>query len=211
MKKRFPEEWPRGTLKESVRARVKSLRADLADDEVAEASEAIAGRVLGLPECTRAAAAGCYLSIGKEVKTERIMAACRATGKAVAVPAWDRERCGYRWAWMEDGASMRRGFMGIEEPAEVRWADAGALDIVLVPGLAFDRRGGRIGHGAGHFDRILAGGCSFKVGLSLALQVWDWVPTSEQDVAMNAVVTEAETIRCAVAHEARCAEDKKEG
>ncbi len=175
------------------------------------ASEAIARRVLDLTEFTRAPAVGCYLSIGKEVKTDLIMVACRATGKAVAVPAWDHERCGYRWACMNEGVPMRRGFMGIEEPAEVRWADAGTLGIVLVPGLAFDRRGGRIGHGAGHFDRILAGECSFKVGLALALQVWDWVPTSEQDVAMNTVVTETETIRCAVAHEARCAEDKKEG
>lgn len=167
-----------------------------------EASGAIAARVRGLPEFAQAAAVGCYLSVGKEVRTDRIIDDCRAAGKAVAVPTWDREQRGYRWAWMEAGIPMRRGLMGIAEPLEVRWAEAGALAVVLVPGLAFDRDGGRIGYGAGYFDRILSGECHCKVGLALAVQLWDWVPTSAQDVAMDVVMTETETIRCAVARKA---------
>ena len=72
------------------------------------------------------------------------------------------------------------------------------MDLVVAPGLAFDRNGGRLGHGGGHYDRLLAGMAmhhAFKVGLALECQLVGHVPMNRRDIRMNAVVTDRAVYR----------------
>jgi 5-formyltetrahydrofolate cyclo-ligase len=86
----------------------------------------------------------------------------------------------------------------ILEPDERTWIPVDDVDLVLVPGLAFDAAGGRVGHGQGHFDRTLRqarAGRPVKAALAFEFQVFDQVPTTESDVRMDVIVTERRVIR----------------
>ena len=76
-----------------------------------------------------------------------------------------------------------------------REAIDGTLDAVLVLGLGFDRRGYRLGYGSGYFDRFLAGRPFPAIGLAFAAQLEDELPAEAHDIAMTAIVTEAEIVR----------------
>ncbi len=74
--------------------------------------------------------------------------------------------------------------------------DPSSIDVVAVPGVAFDRRGGRIGYGGGYYDRFLRGVSAFTVGLGFGHQVLDEdLPGGSFDLPVDAIVTEDETIR----------------
>ena len=74
--------------------------------------------------------------------------------------------------------------------------DSSALDLVLVPGLAFDRRGWRVGFGAGLYDRFLFGVRAPRVALAFSLQLVDSLPVEPHDEPVDWIVTEGETIAC---------------
>ena len=87
---------------------------------------------------------------------------------------------------------------GAMEPADGRVLDPSEVDLVIVPGVAFDRSGNRLGFGAGYYDRFLprtAEGTP-AVAIAFALQVVPEVPTGAMDRRVDAIVTEAEVIRC---------------
>ena len=67
------------------------------------------------------------------------------------------------------------------------------LDVLVVPALAFDRTGGRLGHGGGHYDRMLGSWAGLKVGISFDFQVFDVVPMGSQDIPVDMVITEKAT------------------
>lgn len=92
------------------------------------------------------------------------------------------------------------GERGLLEPDPDRAEPIGEeIDLVLVPGLAFDRNGGRIGYGAGFYDRFLAGTPAVKVALAYSLQLIDAVPVEPHDVPVDRILTEEESIVCRVA------------
>ena len=119
------------------------------------------------------------------------------------VEAW-RERGG-RFAWPRvDGDELHfhlsegmdrlsPGFRGIQEPlADTPASSIDTLDLLIVPGLAFDRSGGRLGQGGGHYDRVLEGVAArpFTVGIAYASQLVDAVPMGERDQRVDCVITE---------------------
>jgi len=92
----------------------------------------------------------------------------------------------------EAGGSLRPGQLGIPEPGpDAPVVDPAEVDVFLVPGLAFDRHGGRLGHGKGHYDRLLPRVRGRRVGVCWADQVVDRVPVDPWDVPMDGLVTEA--------------------
>lgn len=109
----------------------------------------------------RARAVFGYRAVRGEVSVDRILAAARANGKAIALPRVEGDRLSFR-SVDDPAAPLPRGSFGIPEPApDAPTLYPGELSellplIVLVPGLAFDRSGGRLGQGAGYYDRFLA-------------------------------------------------------
>jgi 5-formyltetrahydrofolate cyclo-ligase len=185
--------------KARLRGEVAQRRKALSDDWMAAASAAAQQRILNLPEFGAAGVVACYLAIRGEVCTDRIVQACRKTGKKVALPA-RRTDGRYSLALWREGEPLADGPLGTREPAARLWMPGTAVEFWVVPGVAFDADGGRVGHGRGHYDRLLAGARGgarpgFAAGLAFDLQVFDRVPAENWDARMDVVVTEMRTLR----------------
>jgi len=135
-----------------------------------------------------------YLPIRGEVETADIAAAARAAGKRLVLPRVRKEpRRLWLHLWVGEPEA---GAYGIPEPLPSWPAISPAeIDLVAVPGVAFDRQGGRLGYGAGYYDRTLAEIRSANpaarfVGLAYGLQVVDRLPTGPHDVPLHGVATE---------------------
>jgi len=106
------------------------------------------------------------------------------------VPAFRPGTKDYALAWLGAGVKLRPGRMGILEPAPAQWAEPAAVGAVLVPGVAFDRSGGRLGRGGGYYDRLLRGLRAVKVGVAFEAQLVGVVPAGPTDQRVDWVVTE---------------------
>jgi 5-formyltetrahydrofolate cyclo-ligase len=179
--------------KEEIRGFVRRRRRGLDPAWVAAQSRKAAERVAAIREFEGAQTVCLYLSVGGEVSTRDLLDVCREKGKAVLVPA---ARDGaYALCRLEDGTPMRTGACRVPEPCSPVWADPACADVVVVPGVAFDRAGGRVGHGGGHYDRMLAGLTGARrVGLGFDFQLLEKVPMEVHDQRMDVVVTPSRTV-----------------
>ncbi len=176
--------------KHALRTQVRRVRKELAPEEVRSASARIQRRVADLAAFKTARVVGCYVALPHEVQTAKLMEKAWASGKKVCVPARETQGGDYRMAWLERGEATARGSYRIPQPAEFRPAPVRDIDLVIVPAVAFDRRGRRLGHGGGHYDRLLAGCRGLKVGLAFEVQIVDSIPTEHLDIPVDLVVTE---------------------
>lgn len=181
-------------LRRECEARLASL-----DREVAgAAAQRVAERVLALPELARARRLLACLSFGSELDTEALIARLLAGGWEVYLPRVNRGD-GRLHAHRYPCALETLSF-GLRQPVEsapeLAEETLGAtLDLALVLGVAFDRRGYRLGHGRGHFDRFFARHRVPGVGLAFDFQLRDRLPAEAHDVPMLAVVTETAVVR----------------
>lgn len=131
-----------------------------------------------------------YYSIRKEVQTEAIINYLLKTGKTVALPVCTRER-DLRAAIINDLSQLQSAAFGLMEPGpEATTLDPKQLDLIVVPGVAFDEKGYRLGHGAGYYDRFLSKTTnSFKLGLAYDFQIVVKVPVENHDIGMNGILT----------------------
>lgn len=183
--------------KAEIRAAMLARRAALEPGEREARSAAIAERLYRTPAWAAARTVHAYVGIDAEVATGPILDAARAAGKRVACPRVVRRPPGLASHAIAGPGDLVEGPRGLLEPlAECALVEPGEIDLVLVPGLAFDRSGGRIGYGAGYYDRFLATTPAERVGLAFSLQVVDRVPREEHDVDVDRIVTEDETIDC---------------
>jgi 5-formyltetrahydrofolate cyclo-ligase len=152
------------------------------------------GRFLDLPEVRRARTIMLFSSFGSEVPTGSLIERLHARGVVVALPRI--EGAALVPVPYAPGDPTTTTSFGAQEPtADVR-LDPSSIDVVGVPGVAFDRRGRRIGYGGGYYDRFLRGLPAFTVGLVFGLQVVDRdLPAGRFDLPVDAIVTEDETIR----------------
>lgn len=178
-------------MKAGLRRKMRARRAGLDPAASATASAAAQARLCAMPAFARARRVACYLAAPGEVATDRILQACFENGKTVAVPARRAAPADYALCLLKRDSALRAGALGIAEPAAPEWVEAADMDFIVVPGVAFDAAGHRLGQGLGCYDRMLAGaGRAFKAGLAFEWQVVPEVPADAHDVAMDAVVTE---------------------
>lgn len=179
--------------KAEIRAQMRKLRAAVNADTRRAASQAITATLLARPEFALANEVACFLSLPQEIDTAALLAACHAQGKRVCVPAWDAANKAYVLVRLQPATPLVEGPHGVPEPAAPKAVDPLTVDLVIVPGMAFDHRGGRLGYGKGYYDRILAT-CRptcCKIGVGYAWQVVEGaLPLSGHDVCLDLVVTE---------------------
>lgn len=184
-------------LRETIIAR----RLAMGADEVATLSNQIAARLLALPEYREAKQIMSYVAFRHEVETRDIITRSLAMGKKVAVPLTvSREKKLIPSQVYDFPGDLAPGCWGILEPRPetLRPVDPSEIDLVLVPGLAFDRQGHRLGYGGGFYDRFLAQlpAPSTSVALAYSFQVLPEVEHGENDWPVDIIITEAEIIRC---------------
>ena len=93
-----------------------------------------------------------------------------------------------------EATSLRAGAFHIEEPAGDDLPDASTMELVVVPAVAYDKNGNRVGRGKGYYDRLLSRTNAFKVGVAYDFQLFDEVEISEFDIPVDMVITESYTI-----------------
>lgn len=185
--------------KDDIRKLIRQKRRELDPVWIEQKSLVAERTVMELPEFKNAGVVGCYLAMEYEVRTDRILERCWKEGKTVCVPAYSRKDGKYRLSKLGHETPIIEGSWKVWEPAHLAWVAPGKLDVIIVPGMAFDRFCGRLGHGGGHYDKILGAqppkSRHCMVGLAFDFQVLDSVPMSKSDVRMDIVVTEKKLIR----------------
>lgn len=173
----------------------------MSEQEVKEKSQAIQETVKEILRQADARTLMAYVSVRKEVETREFIRCLLAQGVRVAVPLCIPERVDLIPCQLEDfERDLTVGTFGIPEPGEGRrrFVPVEDLQVVLVPGVAFDLSGFRLGHGSGYYDRFL-GRLSpkvRKVGLAYDWQIVQELPRETHDVPVDLVVTETRTIVC---------------
>ncbi|MBI3324843.1 MAG: 5-formyltetrahydrofolate cyclo-ligase [Candidatus Omnitrophica bacterium] len=196
---RRPSGWAGTRQPEGVSVDKRQLRIRLlgrlkaqTEEERRRKSEAIHRRLFRLKVFQTARTVLCYVSLSYEVETRRLIEQMQAMGKRVVVPRVEGRQLGLS-RLADPSEDLARGAFGVLEPKPdaVRPVSVEALDLVLVPGLAFDRRGHRLGHGHGYFDRLLARlpDTSATVGLCFAFQLLDRLPVDPHDRSVQTVLS----------------------
>jgi 5-formyltetrahydrofolate cyclo-ligase len=182
--------------KRALRRAVLAERDSLPADERSVGSAAIAERFLELPEAADARTVLGFWSFGSEVDTAPLIAGLRSRGTTVALPRIEGSEVVP--VVVASGAAMTETSFGAMEPADGRVLEVAELDLVVVPGVAFDRTCGRVGYGGGYYDRLLGmrreGAAAIAIAFSI--QIVELVPTGAIDRRIDGVVTELEVIRC---------------
>jgi 5-formyltetrahydrofolate cyclo-ligase len=188
--------------KAAVRARMLARRRRQAPERVARLSGCITRRLVALPEYRLARTVLCYFAGHGEVVLDGLIGEAQRAGKRVAVPAWRARERGYAWREVPVGASCGIGRFGIREPQRGRWIDGADAGVAFVPGVAFDRRGNRVGHGAGFYDQLLRPlPAVCRVGVCFAFQVCPSLPHTVRDEPMDVVACESGLLRVRRQHQ----------
>lgn len=185
--------------KSEVRKSVLRARSRLSPQEVAQKSKLITRRVLTLEEFRCARTIMAYVDFRNEVRTEELIRAAMDMGKRVAVPLTDLQHKRLIPSLLHDfPGDLAPGTWGIMEPRadSLRPLLPEELDLVVVPGVAFDLKGNRLGYGGGFYDRFLPQTRPGAVWLALAfeLQICPEISPGPHDCPVHLIVTEERVI-----------------
>ncbi|MFI8197523.1 5-formyltetrahydrofolate cyclo-ligase [Streptomyces sp. NPDC085942] len=194
---------PEASAKGLLRRELLAARALLTKEDVARAAVLLAGSALLLPELAEARTVAAYVSVGREPGTRDLLEALRERGARVLLPVLLPDN-DLDWAAYEGAERLLPAGRGLLEPAGPRLGPAAVLeaDAVLLPGLAVDGNGMRLGRGGGSYDRVLArltaaGAHPPLVVLLYENEVVAQLPSEAHDHPVDAVVTPAGTRRFA--------------
>jgi 5-formyltetrahydrofolate cyclo-ligase len=182
--------------KRAVRHRVLATRDAMTASEREHAAARITDHVLSLREVERAYTAMVFWSFGSELDTAPLLEALHTRGVRVALPRivdGDMESHAYA-----PGDAVSETSFGAREPSAGEKLDPLALDVVLTPGVAFDRSGRRVGYGGGFYDRFFSRTRpdTFRIGIGFDLQLIEGdLPSGHFDLGLDAIVTESGAVR----------------
>lgn len=185
-------------LKKIIRFSVKRKRDVFSKKEISRNSKSIQTRLFSLQEYKKSKNIMFYISFGSEVITHDMIKNTIKDGKRVYVPITDIKKKKLVISELENfDKELEISTYNILEPKKkyLRIADKKILDMVIVPGVAFDLKGHRIGYGGGYYDRFLNDFKKIKIGLSFESQIVKNVPAEETDIMVDMVITEKRTVK----------------
>lgn len=173
--------------KQELRRAIRERKRAMTEEEIVERSNALAEKFYNSPAYQAASTIYGYLPYNQEVRTVPMLQRALDEGKRVAVPKVYGEEM--RFIYLEDLTQVSKGYAGIPEPI----ADAPVADdqraLVLMPGLAFDPQGHRIGYGGGFYDRFLAQEPHHPtLALCYEFQMQAHLDTEEFDIPVDTVL-----------------------
>jgi 5-formyltetrahydrofolate cyclo-ligase len=181
-----PIESDKTLLRQQVRARLRALSAE----QLRADSQQVCERLFTLPVWKRARIVLLFAPLPDEPDILPVISTALKEGKEVSLPKLDSAGFGYDASPIKSLEDLSPGKFGILEPRDTTTAMAlNRLDLVLVPGVAFDPRGGRLGRGKGYYDRLLAAVNGTKCGVAFDEQIVDAVPVGPMDVRLNCILT----------------------
>lgn len=187
-------------MKKDIRKRVLQIRDSISSAKRIEKSSSIMSTLFMLPEFEQARVVFFYASFRSEVETIPSINSALKQGKRVILPVVlkkDRRLALYEISTLEELVS---GYMGIPEPFHNEKEETALkdIDLIIIPGAAYDRRGSRIGYGGGYYDRFLV---RMDRDVPIAApaykeQIVDEIPTEPHDKKVSIIITDDEVIHC---------------
>jgi 5-formyltetrahydrofolate cyclo-ligase len=163
------------------------MRNKLNSQEVAKRSKTIQEFVIDTKEFQQAKVVGAYFAFGSEVTTELIIGRAKMLGKKIALPRVEEDKITFYELSLTK--SLIPGGFGIMEPPP--YGHVSEIDILVVPGIAFDKNGNRLGYGKGFYDRLLSGKqTTFSIGLAYSFQLVETLPYNLYDKRLDAIASE---------------------
>jgi 5-formyltetrahydrofolate cyclo-ligase len=184
---------PYNSLKASLRKQVAKERDGLTPEERRTRSREIGRRLFQQPEFIAASTILFFASFRSEVDTLPLIRQALSAGKRVVLPKVRGKELAL-FEIKELDADVSAGAWGISEPRENNPVALASVDLIIVPGLAFDERGNRLGYGAGFYDKLLASCTTTTAALAYEVQIVPNVPAAEHDVPIQKIVTEKRII-----------------
>ncbi len=184
-------------LKSEMRLRARAARRAVMPEQREAASHAVTEALLALPEMAEAHAVLVYGSMPEEIDTAELIRALWRRGTKVALPRV-RGRRDLQLHWHEPDRKLCTGAYGLQEPCpEAPEALPSEIDLVVVPGVAYDLECRRLGLGAGYYDALLAGmsGSATTVGVAFDEQLARVVPCGDHDEPVDVLVTPTHVVR----------------
>ncbi len=178
--------------KKEIRQFVREVKKTYTAEELDIKSEIIIQQVIALPIWQSAHSVLLYNALPDEVRTLKLIEAALRVGKQIFLPVVEGERLQLR-RYNAATHVKKEPVFGIYEPVGENYpvCQYANIDLAVVPGMAFDSRGNRLGRGKGYYDKLIPQLDVYTVGICFDFQYMDEIPSSSHDIPMDVVVTES--------------------
>jgi len=186
-------------MKDTLRKELLIKRKSLSKNEALEKSSQIKKRLFELNEFKQSSVVLFYVSYDNEVYTHDMIKECISVGKKIIVPVSDIEKRSLILSELRDWNDLEPGSYGILEPKKdkINEIPLESIDIIIVPGVGFDKIGCRIGHGKGYYDNLLKElKKTLNIGLAFEIQIVEKIPIESHDKPVDMIITEKRIIKC---------------
>ena len=174
--------------KQRLRTQIRSLKRERTPQDLAVQSQYTAFRLLSHPRVLGSKVIMAYHSLSDEVDTRILLDRLLSMGKTVLLPQVTGASTMVLRHY-EGPESLKEGAFGIMEPVGELFSDYSSINLAIVPGMAFDLNGHRLGRGKGYYDRLLPQLTNaYKIGICFDFQMRESVPYDERDVVMDEVI-----------------------
>jgi len=182
-------------MKDKIKKPILDKRNSHDTEELIGFSKKIKSNLYSLEEFKKAKNILCYASFKKEVDTHELIKELLGK-KTVVVPYILEDK--FHISSIKSFDDLEPKTFGILEPKEKNDFDPEKIDLILVPGIVFDKNGHRIGYSFGYYDKFLSKlkNNPTKIGLAFDFQIVDWIPYEKHDVPMDILITEKKIIKC---------------
>lgn len=181
-------------MKKELRREIINKRNLLRKDEVENLSKKVFENIFKLVDMNKIKCMMLYHPIQNEVSTEELMEYCFENKIKVILPKVLKDVKEIIPCKIESKNSLKLGEYNIMEPFEYEIVHKNEIDVIIVPGVAFSRKGYRLGYGAGYYDKFLKDYIGLKVGVCYSLQIVENVFEEEHDVKLDYIVSDSEII-----------------
>ncbi|MDR1755402.1 MAG: 5-formyltetrahydrofolate cyclo-ligase [Culturomica sp.] len=172
--------------KQAARKKIRELKKAATPEEKQQESEAVWSELEQTEAFAKARVILTYWSMEDEVRTHDFISRW-AGKKCFLLPCVKGDTLELRRFDGREKLSPGESF-AIPEPAGRLWEEPSAIDLIIVPGVAFDKKGNRLGRGKGYYDRILKTSTAYKIGVCFSFQLWGSVPVEAHDIPMDYVI-----------------------
>ena len=188
-------------MKKKIRNELKLSRENLKPNEIDKKSLIIKEKLFATNEFKKSQKILFYVSYDNEVKTHEMIKESMDIGKTVCVPFVKKDEYKILPIKLENWNDLEIGSYNILEPKQDKLIEfpLEEIEMIIVPGIGFDTRGNRIGHGMGYYDRLLrrAKNC-FKIGLGFHCQIVEYIHADSHDIKLDMVITEKKLYKCEI-------------
>ncbi|MEE9368785.1 MAG: 5-formyltetrahydrofolate cyclo-ligase [Pontiella sp.] len=159
-----------------------------------DASAEIEKNISCLDPFTAAETVALYMGISGEVSLDTLFSSCWNLGQRTCIPVFNNETKLYEMAEVTRKTRFKIGRYGIKEPINPLLVSEQEIDLMILPGVAFDSHGNRVGRGGGYYDRLLVKFSGITIGVAFDFQVYHQIPTEPHDKPVDFIVTETKTV-----------------